>query len=137
MKNQKQHLSDRVLVYAIIWCLSYMGSLYALKALELSIVVNILLISITAAAFILFVYKYFRSIQMMDEVETKIQLEATAIAFALSLITVMKLGLFDLVFTINKDDWAYRNLIPLFVVFYFIGLFISKRKYHFDYEKHD
>jgi hypothetical protein len=136
MKNQK-HLSDRVLVYAIIWCLSYMGSLYALKALELSMVVNILLISITTAAFILFVYKYFRSIKMMDEVETKIQLEATAIAFALSLITVMKLGLFDLVFTINKDDWAYRNLIPLFVVFYFIGLFISKRKYHFDYEKHD
>ncbi|MBP6796254.1 MAG: hypothetical protein KA143_14430 [Saprospiraceae bacterium] len=136
MKNQK-HLSDRVLVYAIIWCVSYLGSLYALKSLDLSIVVNILLISITAMSFILFVYKYFRSIQMMDEVETKIQLEATAIAFALSLITVMKLGLFDLVFTINKDDWAYRNLIPLFVVFYFIGLFISKRKYHFDYEKHD
>ena len=136
MKNQK-HLSDRVLVYAIIWCVSYLGSLYALKSLDLSIVVNILLISITAMSFILFVYKYFRSIQIMDEVETKIQLEATAIAFALSLITVMKLGLFDLVFTINKDDWAYRNLIPLFVVFYFIGLFISKRKYHFDYEKHD
>ena len=136
MKNQK-HLSDRVLVYAIIWCVSYLGSLYALKSLDLSIVVNILLISITAMSFILFVYKYFRSILMMDEVETKIQLEATAIAFALSLITVMKLGLFDLVFTINKDDWAYRNLIPLFVVFYFIGLFISKRKYHFDYEKHD
>ena len=136
MKNQK-HLSDRVLVYAIIWCVSYLGSLYALKSLDLSIVVNILLISITAMSFILFVYKYFRSIHMMDEVETKIQLEATAIAFALSLITVMKLGLFDLVFTINKDDWAYRNLIPLFVVFYFIGLFISKRKYHFDYEKHD
>jgi len=38
---------------------------------------------------------------------------------------------------LNKNDWSYRYLVPFFVAFYFFGLFISKRKYNFDDEKHD
>jgi hypothetical protein len=137
MDKQKNHLNDRVLVYAVIWCLSYVGSLFALKSFNIPKEAGIVLTVITVLAFAVFIYKYYRSIFFMDEVQIKIQMEAVVIAFALGLILLMTLGLLDLVIILNKDDWSYRFLVPLFVAFYFIGLFISKRKYNFDNEKHD
>jgi uncharacterized membrane protein YidH (DUF202 family) len=133
----KKHLNDRVLIYAVIWCLSYVGSLFALKTLEIPTEAGIVLTVITVLAFALFIYKYYRSIFFMDEVQIKIQMEAVVIAFSLGLLLLMTLALLDLVITLNKNDWSYRYLVPLFVAFYFFGLFISKRKYNFDDEKHD
>lgn len=72
----------------------------------------------------------------MDEVERRIQLEATVIAFTLALLLVMTLGLLDLVVILNKEDWGYRHLIPYLFIFYFAGLLISRRKYRYD-EKQD
>ena len=137
MENQKKHLHDRVLIYAVIWCLSYVGSLFALKTLDIPKEAGIALTIITVLAFALFIYKYYRSIYFMDEVQIKIQLEAVVIAFSLGLLLLMSLGLLDLIITLNKNDWSYRDLIPFFIAFYFFGLFISKRKYNFDNEKHD
>jgi hypothetical protein len=65
----------------------------------------------------------------MDEHEVRIQLEAVVVAFALGLLMLMTLGLLDLVVTLKKEDWSYRHVFPYFVIFYFIGLIISKRKY--------
>ncbi len=137
MYKQKNHLSNRVLVYAVIWCLSYVGSLLALKSFELPKAAGIVLTVITVLAFATFIYKYYRSIFFMDEVQIKVQMEAVVIAFSLAMLLIMTLGLLDLIVTMNKENWSYRHLIPYFVLFYFIGLFISKRKYNIDNEKHD
>jgi len=137
MDKQKNHLRNRVLVYAVVWCLSYLGSLFALKSLELPKEVGIVLTIITVLAFATFIYKYYRSIYFMDEVQIKVQMEAIVIAFSLGLLLIMTLGLLDLVVTLNKENWGYRHIVPYFVIFYFIGLFISKRKYNIDDEKHD
>lgn len=137
MDEQKKHIQDRVFVYAVIWCLSYAGSLFALKTLDIPAEVGIVLTVITVIAFSLFIYKYYRGIFFMDEVQIKIQMEAVVIAFSLGLLLLMTLGLLDLIISLNKNDWSYRYLVPLFIAFYFLGLFISKRKYHFDNEKHD
>ncbi len=137
MDKQKKHLNDRVLVFAVLWCLSYVGSLLVLKTLYIPTAAGILLTIITVIAFALFIYKYYRSIFFMDEVQIKVQMEAIVIAFSLGLLLLMTLGLLDLIITLNKNDWSYRYLVPLFIAFYFLGLFISKRKYNFDNEKHD
>ena len=137
MHRQKKHLNDRVLIYAVIWCLSYVGSLFALKTLDLPKEVGIVLTSVTVLAFVLFIYKYYRSIFFMDEVQVKIQMEAVVIAFSMGLTLLITLGLLDLFISLSKDDWSYRHLVPIFVASYFFGLFISKRKYNFDNEKHD
>ena len=137
MDRQKRHLSDRVLVYAVVWAISYIGSLLALKSFTLPKEVGIVLTVITTLAFAVFIYKYYRSIFFMDEVQIKVQMEAVVIAFSLGLLLILTLGLLDLVVTLNKEDWSYRYLVPFFAIFYFIGLFISKRKYNIDDEKHD
>ena len=72
----------------------------------------------------------------MDEVERRIQLEATVIAFSLGLLLIMTLGLLDLVIILKREDWGYRHLIPYLVLFYFAGVYISRKKYRYD-EKQD
>lgn len=64
-------------------------------------------------------------------------MEAVVLAFALALLTIMTLGLLDVAVDLKQEDWAYRFLVPMFTAFYFIGLLISKRKYHIDDEEHD
>ncbi|HJS55979.1 MAG TPA: hypothetical protein VJ765_15615 [Chitinophagaceae bacterium] len=137
MNQSNKHLSNRVFVYAVFWGVSYMGSLLALKSLTPEKEVGVVLSVIPVLAFSVFIYKFYRSIFFMDEVQIKIQMEAVVIAFTLGLLMLMTLGLLDLVITLNKEDWSYRHLVPYFVIFYFIGLFISKRKYNFDHEKLD
>jgi hypothetical protein len=137
MNKQKKHVNDRVIVYAVIWSLSYIGSLFALKTLDISQAAGIILTLVTILAFSLFIYKYYRSIYFMDEVQVKIQMEAVVIAFSLGLLLLMTLGLLELRIQLNKDDWSYRHLFPMFLAFYFIGLLISRNKYNFENEKHD
>ncbi len=135
MNSRNNHLNDRVLIYAILWCLSYVGSLFAIKSLQIPIEASVILTFISVLAFALFIYKFFRSIVFMDEVQIKIQMEAVVLAFALGLLLVMTLGLIDLFILLNPEDWSYRFLVPIFIAFYFLGLFIAKRKYNFEDEK--
>lgn len=135
MNRENNHLNDRVAIYAILWCLSYVGSLFAIKHMSLAIETSIMLTIISVASFALFIYKYFRSIFFMDEVQIKIQMEALVFAFAIGLLVLMTLGLVDLYIVLNPNDWNYRFLVPIFITLYFAGLFIAKRKYNFDNEK--
>ena len=77
-----------------------------------------------------FVLNFIKSINAMDEVERRIQLEATVWGFSLGLLLLMTLGLLDFVVIIKKENWGYTHLIPFFFVFYFIGIVISRRKYN-------
>ena len=135
MKKQSDHLNDRVLIYAILWSISYIGSLFAIKNMDLALEANVMLTIVSVVAFALFMYKYFRSIYFMDEVQIKIQMEAFVFAFAMGLLILMILGLVDLYVVLNPKDWNYRFLVPIFISLYFTGLFISKRKYDFEDEK--
>lgn len=137
MDKQKNHLNDRVAVYAAIWAISYIGSLLALKSLDVPMAAGIVLTVITVFAFALFIYKYYRSIYFMDEVQIKIQMEAIVVAFSLGLLLLMTLGLLDLVIDLNWNDWGHRYLFPYFILFYFIGFFVSRNKYNFNNEEHN
>ena len=137
METNKKHLNDRVIVYALIWIVSYVGSLLALKSSTLPTGAGVMLTIVTVAAFVLFIYKYYRSIFFLDEVQIKIQMEAVVIAFSLALLLIMTLGLVDLFVKLNHEDWSYRFIVPMVIGFYFFGLFISKRKYKFENEEHD
>ena len=132
-----KHVSERVLIYAILWCICYIGSLFAIKTLSLSIAVNTLLTLISVLAFSVFIYKYYRSIFFMDEVQIKMQMEAIVFAFSMGLLLISTLGLLDLYIKLNANDWNYRFLVPIFILFYFTGLIIAKRKYRFNDEEYN
>ncbi len=78
----------------------------------------------------MFIYNYIKGVGAMDEVQRRIQLEAVVWAFSLGLLLMMTLGLLDFVVTLKKEDWGYTHIIPYLFLFYFFGIFISRRKYN-------
>lgn len=137
MIKTKKSSGHQVLFYGIIWAATYIICLLILKKLEPSIPLGVLLSFLPTIAFILFIYNFIKGVNAMDELERRLQLEAAVWGFTLGLLMLMTLGLLDLVISLNKEDWGYRHLIPYFFIFYLFGLFISKRKYNYEHEKHN
>jgi hypothetical protein len=70
-----------------------------------------------------------KGIAEMDELQRRIQLEALAFAFPLTLLLLMTLGLIELAVGLNPDDWSYRHVSAMLPVFYFGGIIRAKRRY--------
>jgi hypothetical protein len=129
MNKTKKTSGNKVILFAVLWALTYSISLLTLKKLSPDTITGVILSFLPVLTFALFIYHVIKGVASMDEVQIRIQMEAAVIAFSLGLLMLMTLGLLDLVVTLNKEDWGYRHLVPYFAIFYFIGLFISKRKY--------
>ena len=129
MDKTKKTSSNKAAIFAVIWLVTYSISLLTIKKLSPDTTTGVILSLLPVVTFALFIYNFIKGVASMDEVQIRIQMEAAVIAFSLGLLMLMTLGLLDLVVTLNKEDWGYRHLVPYFAIFYFIGLFISKRKY--------
>jgi len=137
MEKTKKIRRNKVRLLAALWLVTYTICLITIKRFSPDTFTGIVLSLLPVITFALFLYSIIREVASMDEVQIRVQMEAAVIAFSLGLLMIMTLGLLDLVVTLNKEDWGYRHLVPYFVIFYLIGLFISKRKYNIDNEKHD
>jgi hypothetical protein len=80
-------------------------------------------------AFAWFLREFIRSVSGTDELERRIQLEALAVAFPLTLLLLMTLGLLQIAIDLNMDDWSYRHIWPFLYVFYLMGLIRARRRY--------
>jgi hypothetical protein len=129
MDKSDKKLFGKVLFFAALWIISYTACLLTIKKASPDTTFGIILSFIPVITFGLFIYCIIKGVSSMDEMQIRVQMEAVVIAFSLVLLTLMTLGLLDLVITLKKEDWGYRHLFPYFVIFYFIGLIISKRKY--------
>ena len=119
----------KILLAGSLWVTTYLICLLAVKKIAMIKAAAISLSLIPVLTFALFIYFFIKNIRNMDEVEKSIQLEAAVWAFSLGLLLLMTLGALDVVVVLNKKNWGYLSLVPYFVIFYFIGLFISRRKY--------
>ena len=70
-----------------------------------------------------------KGVAAMDELQRRIQLEALAFAFPMTLLFVMTLGLLEIAIGLNPDDWSYRHVWPMLFVLYFAGIMRAKRRY--------
>lgn len=118
-----------IVVWALIFSTSFVGSVYYLSIRSPSIPIALLIIAINSILFGIYTIKFIQSIKSLDEVQIRIQLEAGSYAFSLSLLLVMILGMAGLVNDLGLNNINYLYIFPLFFLFYLIGLFISKRKY--------
>ncbi len=119
----------KVIPCAILWIVSYAFCFLVVKELHPAKPLGIVLSLLPVLTFALFIYSIVKNVATLDEVEIRIQMEAAVLAFTLSLLLLMTLGLLDLVIVLKKDDWGYRHLVPMVFTFYFFGLFIARRKY--------
>lgn len=137
MEKAKKSPGNKPVLFAVVWLVTYVICLLIIKKLSPGISTGIILSVLPVITFGIFIYSLIKGVASMDEVQIRVQMEAAVIAFSLGLLLIMTLGLLDLVITLKKENWGYRHLVPYFAIFYFTGLFISKRKYHLADEKHD
>jgi hypothetical protein len=73
--------------------------------------------------------RFIREMQMADELERRIQLEALALAFPLGLLLLTTLGLVQRAVTLRFEDWSYNHVWPMFALFYLAGLMVARKRY--------
>ncbi len=129
MKIKSTLPAKRSFVSAVIWCISYLISIYVVTRLELSKTTALIISIIPIVTFAAFVYFYIKGIGAMDEVKQRVQFEAVVIAFSLSLLLVMALFLIGLAIEIDYDYFGYKFMVLYFILFYYIGYILSKKKY--------
>lgn len=79
--------------------------------------------------FALWLMLMIRGARELDELQRRIQLEALAFAFPLTLILLLTLGLLEIAIELNPDDWSFRHVWAMLPLFYFMGLALAKRRY--------
>ncbi|WP_295655375.1 hypothetical protein [uncultured Mucilaginibacter sp.] len=129
METEKKKARKLTIIWAIVWAITYDGSLLLFKHSHLNTFLAMAIAVVPIAAFVIYVYRYIKSIATMDEVKQRIHFEAAVIGFALGLLLLMILCLLDVANVLNYDYFGYGFVLLYCMVFYYIGYFISKRKY--------
>jgi len=116
-------------IFALIYGASYLAATWLLKHQVFNRSVSVLIAIVPIITFALFIIKYIKAISVMDEVKQRVQLEAVVIGFSLTAMLLMLLFLLSLYDIPNPEWFGYAYIVCYCWLFYFIGWFISKKKY--------
>lgn len=114
---------------ASAFALAYFGARALLEFYAMATWLRIAVVLFPILPFGFLLLTIIRGIRKMDELERRIQLESLAIAFPLTFLLLMILGLLELAIRLKPEDWSYRHLWPVMFIFYLIGFMFAKRRY--------
>jgi hypothetical protein len=131
MNSIMQFLSGRWtgILSASAWVLAYFIARGLLEGTQLTEGQRVVVALVPIVPFAVFLMAMLAGIREMDELHRRVQLEALAIAFPLTMLLLMLLGLLELAIPLSPDDWSYRHVWQFLPVFYFIGLALRWRQY--------
>jgi hypothetical protein len=109
----------------VLWVASYFLARAIMESAAPSTLIKVLVALLPILPFAAFLYLVVKSQRGMDELELRVQVEALAIAFPLSVLFLMVFGLVGqaLDLTLERHVWFY---LP---IFYFAGLSLAWRRY--------
>jgi hypothetical protein len=116
-------------VSAAVWVLSYFGARVLLERDDLATWLRVSVALVPVLPFALCLLLTIRGIRGMDELQRRIQLEALAVAFPLTMLLLMTLGLLQRAVTLPFEDWSYLHVWYYLPLFYFVGLAFALRRY--------
>lgn len=70
-----------------------------------------------------------RDVKELDELERRIQVEALAFAYALTMLFLMTIGLLQRAIVLKFEDWSYLHVWPMLLIFYFLGVSFARKRY--------
>jgi hypothetical protein len=117
------------IIFALIYGTTYLPAAWLLKHYVFGQPVSIIIAIVPIITFSIFIFKYIKSFSVMDEVKQRVQFEAVVIGFALTAMLMMILFLLSLCGISNPGWFGYAQLVGYCWLFYFVGWFISKKKY--------
>ncbi len=121
--------SKRGLISAVTFVAAFFVARGILEQEGLSPVVRVLAALLPVIPFSLMLWEIIKGVRSMDELEQRIHLEALAVAFPLTLIFLMTLGLLQLAINLPAEDLSYRHVWAMLPILYFGGLALARRRY--------
>lgn len=129
MDQSKKNMQLNSIIFALIHGATYLPAVWLLKHRVFEQPVSIIIAIVPIITFAIFIFKFIKAFSVMDEVKQRVQLEAVVIGFSLIAVLMMTLFLLDLC-SISIPVWfGYGYLVCYCWLFYFVGWFISKKKY--------
>ena len=129
MEQSKKTVNQRSIIFALIYAATYLSATWLLKHRIFSQPVSIIIAIVPIITFSIFIFKLIKAFSVMDEVKQRVQLEAVVIGFSLTAMLMMLLFLLSLCDISNPAWFGYGELVAYCWIFYFIGWFISRKKY--------
>jgi hypothetical protein len=128
-KGPSPRVSKRGIVSSVAFVAAYFAARGILEQVGVSDGVRIAAAFVPAFPFGWMLWEIVREISVLDELEQRVQLEALAIAFPLTLILLMTLGLLEIAVALPPEDLGYRHVWAMLPVLYYGGLVIAKKRY--------
>jgi cytochrome c oxidase assembly factor CtaG len=129
VSNSREPKSSHGLISASLFILAYFIARIILKQDEMPEPMRILTALLPVIPFVWMLWEIVKNVRSLDELEQRIQLEALALAFPLTLILLMLLGLLELATRLPPEDLSYRHVWAMLPIFYFLGLVLARRRY--------
>ena len=129
MEQSKKIANKQSVIFALIYGATYIPVVWLLKYHVFAQPVSLVIAIVPVITFSIFIFKYIKAFSVMDEVKQRIQLEAVVIGFSLMALLMMILFLLSLCGISNPGWFGYAQLVGFCWLFYFVGWFISVRKY--------
>ena len=114
---------------AAAWAAAFFGARTGLEVVRSGTPEAVLLALLPVPFFAAFLWCFVSRLRLTDELERRIQLEALAFAFPVTMLLLMLLGLLELATELNPDDWSYRHVWMFLPILYFGGLALARRRY--------
>jgi hypothetical protein len=129
LERSKQIYGTRLLIRGLLWI-----SIYALSRGLLALDVappagRIAIALLPVPFFVWWLWTWTKGVSKMDELERRIELEALAFAFPLTVILLMTLGLLDIAVPLDADDFSLRHVWAMLPMLYYIGLWRATGRY--------
>lgn len=129
MERSKKVANQHSVIFALVYGATYVPAAWLLKHHAFSKPISVIMAVVPVVAFSVFIVKLIKAFSVMDEVKQRAQLEAVVIGFSLTAMLLMLLFLLALGGISNFDVFGYGHMVGYCWFFYFIGWFVSKRKY--------
>ena len=118
-----------VMVAATVLLVSVIAAYAALETLSLARPLRLAVAAVPLAAFGWFIATEVRAIRRSDELQQRIQLEALAVAYPAAIMLVYALGLLERAGVSVPGFRDLRDVWPLTIVPYFVGIALARRRY--------
>ena len=113
----------------ILWGICFVAARLMLEQPDLSAGMRALLAFGPTLPFAGFLVGAVRLARESDEMERRVQVEALASAFGLTVLLVATLALAQRAGFAKYEDFSYVHLLPMLVVFYVGGITLARRRY--------
>jgi hypothetical protein len=116
-------------VAIVLWLVLYFCARELLKHATMPTWLRVTVALIPVPPFALCLLLFIRGMREMDELQRRIQLEALAVAFPLTLLLLQTLGLLERAIPLPFEDWSYAHVWAYLPLFYFLGVALATRRY--------